>query len=129
MIMLFVKQIYGNICLVEQKEFQDILYKLRESILIMEYERYCGSISNTLSQKNFAMSLVSYAHHKDVSYYISTVERMPKEIGKSDIKITWDDFVNLNKLLFSINDILKALKYYEKSNNAEITQKAFYIRI
>lgn len=108
------------------KEFQDILYNLRESILIMEYKRYCGSIKNTLSPKNFAMSLVSYAHHSEVSYYVARVERMPKKIfNQKNIKITWNDFINFNKCLFSINDIMKALKYYEKGNE-NITQKAFH---
>ena len=70
----------------------------------MEYQRYCGSINNTLSPKNFAMSLVSYAHHSEVSYYVARVERMPKKIfNNKKIKITWNDFLNFNKCLFVVD--------------------------
>ena len=102
-------------------EFQSFLYKLRECILKLEYERYCGSINNNISSKNFAMSLISYAHHSDVSYYVARVNRIKFE----KCIITYNDFLNFNKCLFYINDIMRALKYYEKGKE-NITQKAFH---
>eukprot|EP01084_Bolivina_argentea_P200439 342760_1 len=96
------------------EEFQQFLYQLRESILRMEYERYCGDITNRLSPKNFAMSLVSYAHHSDVSYYVARVSRMPKIFNKSEYSVSYEEFMDFNRCLFEIHDIMKALRYYDQ---------------
>eukprot|EP00484_Ammonia_sp_Unknown_P025591 CAMPEP_0197029252 /NCGR_PEP_ID=MMETSP1384-20130603/8751_1 /TAXON_ID=29189 /ORGANISM="Ammonia sp." /LENGTH=449 /DNA_ID=CAMNT_0042458385 /DNA_START=49 /DNA_END=1398 /DNA_ORIENTATION=- len=107
------------------EQFQDFLISLRETMLRIEYERYCGSIENRLSPRNFAMSLVSYAHHSEVAYYVARINRMPKdEFDRTQCSVSYAEFIEFNKCLFKITDIMRALKYYEKGNQ-NITQQAF----
>eukprot|EP00483_Globobulimina_turgida_P007922 UN07938 len=107
-------------------QFQDFLFDLRKSILRIEYERYTGNINNKLSPKNFGMSLVSYAHHSDVPYYVARVNRIPKNrFNKQQFSITYNEFIDFNKCLYSIKDIMRALNYYA-AGKENITQQAFH---
>ena len=106
--------------------FVFMLVVCRESILRIEYERYCGDIGNKLSPKNFAMSLISYAHHKDVSYYVARVKRMPKsKFPPHRCSISYEDFMDFNECLYEIDDIMRALKYYAEGKDS-ITKQAFH---
>jgi len=106
-------------------EFADFLCELRRAILTLEYKRYCGSTDTKMSPRNFAMSLVSYAHHSEVAYFVHRVNRLPKTLfPASQCSITYREFIEFNQCLFHINDIMRALRYYEKGHQS-ITQQAF----
>ena len=62
----------------------------------------------------FAMSLISYAKHSEVSYYVARVLRMPKGLfPASRCSVTFEEFMDFNRCLFQIQEIMRGLQYFE----------------
>jgi len=95
-------------------EFKGFLEELRGCILRIEYERYTQSVESKMTPLQFAMSLISYAKHSEVSYYVARVLRMPKgQFPASRCSITFEEFLDFNRCLFQIKEIMRGLQYFE----------------
>lgn len=102
-------------------QFSSFLTDLRSAMLIIEYERFNGCITKKTDARNFAMSLVSYAHHSTIPWYIARIYK----ISESKFKpISFEEFVDFNMSLYYIHEIIHALKFYTVCKD-EISREVF----
>jgi len=100
------------------------LCNLRECILKLEFDQYDYDGKGSISSQDFAMTLVSYVHHKQIYQYVKLVKSCP-DYGR----VTLQEFLEFNEALLMLDDILDGLAFYftgETNITADVMQQAFF---
>ena len=94
-------------------QFDTFLTQLRLAILEMEFESYSDpSIGESMSGKDFCVSLCGYADHRQLPWYVARINRMPSHLRS--IKVSLDEFIQFNLALNHLDRIIDALKIHSE---------------
>jgi len=107
-------------------EVHELLGKFREAIIKMEFDEYDNKCIGSISSQDFAMSFVSFAHHKQVHKLICKVKSCP-DYGR----VTLDEFLEFDEAILNSDDIIQCIQPLSKITSQQKTSKvirqAFFV--
>jgi len=90
--------------------FTKFLTQLKSDVLRMEYDMYVSQEKGFISQRDFGMLLVSYAHARDLPQYIARAAAL----DSTPINLfNFDQFQNFNLLLEHMSEVETAMQLYQ----------------
>jgi len=107
-------------------EVYKLLAKFREAIIKMEFDEYDNNSIGSISSKDFAMSFVSFAHHKQVHKLINKVKSCP-DYGR----VTLDEFLKFDEVIMNSDEVIQCIQPLSKITSQQETSKvirqAFFV--
>eukprot|EP00026_Physarum_polycephalum_P007909 Phypoly_transcript_07980.p1 GENE.Phypoly_transcript_07980~~Phypoly_transcript_07980.p1 ORF type:complete len:361 (-),score=39.55 Phypoly_transcript_07980:378-1460(-) len=101
---------FGENSTLTLEKFSGFLQQLKSDVLRLEFNLYDPQELGYISQRDFGMLLVSYAHSKNLPGYINraaSLETTPLKL------FTFEQFQSFNKLLEHIDEVETAMQLYQ----------------
>jgi len=110
----------GRVTIEEMFKF---LEDLRVAVLRIEFEYWDVEHVGSISSKDFARTLISYAHPQDIPRFSERVESCP-DFGR----ITLEQYLLFNEAITQLDQIVEGLAFYfdaRSETTAEVIRRAF----
>jgi len=111
----------GRVTIEEMLKF---LEDLRVAVLRIEFEYWDSEHTGSISSKDFARTLISYAHPKNITRFLERVETCP-DYGR----VTLEQYLLFNEAITQLDGIVEGLSFYfdaRSETTAEVIQRAFF---
>jgi len=107
---------HGNKKLTYPK-FARYLLDLQEDIAVLEFEGFNPDGDDTISSKDFALSLVSHVYPKQFRAYRSKIEALREG------RIGFKDYMAFNKMLKNLEEISSAIDTFSEANSGNFDKE------
>jgi len=97
------------------KTFEEFLMRLQAEVLKLEFFSYDVGDGDTISMKDFARSIVSYANHRELDDYAKRIEKLPDY----QHRVTYEEFASFNVIVQNMDGIQYAISLFSESSKVD----------